>query len=264
MEIESGGGRSRVPFCVPWLNPDFAVALEQGGRPSHRFSLTGRQSVTESSLEGARAALLPLRRPEARLMGPPQPPSRCADTDQTPGPPCRQPPGAGCGEPARAVRRPACLLAPGPVHGDANSNRSRGLGDTASRLAFPRAQNSGPGGVCFSIDDSLGGKGLRHARVFTAGPQAPGAGAPSGSWGPGEDAPAACAAWPCHTLCSDSDHVSSCISRGLGDLLVSGPWVFHRTHSFLSQSKVILLSPRSKSRYLESNPEAHIPRLHLG
>lgn len=199
METESRGGRSRVPFCVSWLNPDFAVALEQGGRPSHRFSLTGRQSVTESSLEGARAALLPLWRPEARLMGPPQPPSRCADTDQTPGPPCRRPPGAGCGEPARAVRRPARLLAPGPVHGDANSNdansnRSRGLGDTASRLAFPRAQNSVQEGSVSPSAIHWAGRASGTPASSPRDLRPRGQAAPSGSWGPGEDAPAACAA----------------------------------------------------------------------
>ena len=80
-------------------------------------------------------------------MGPPQPPSRRADTDQTPGPPSE-----GCGEPAcgEATAVSPALLVPSTV---IRTVVTPGGWETPHHASpIPGTESSSPGGVCSPSD----------------------------------------------------------------------------------------------------------------
>lgn len=110
-------------------------------------------------------------------MGPPELPSRCADTDQTPGLPCR----------------PTVIRTVTP----------RGLGDAASRLAWPpHTELESTRGLFlhltrlrsrrFTGQKEPQARPRLHRGTFRPQRQA----APSGSWGPGADAQQLCSPGP--------------------------------------------------------------------
>lgn len=80
-------------------------------------------------------------------MGPPQPPTRGADTDQTPGPPS-----AGCGEPARgeATAVSPALLVPSTA---IRTVLTPGGWETLRHASpIPGTESSSPGRVCSPSD----------------------------------------------------------------------------------------------------------------